>query len=145
MALARCFLRKPKLLFLDEATSALDAENEALVQEGIDRLLETCKCTVLLIAHRLSTVMNADQIAVINGGKIVELGTHDVRTWTQPYPIPTLPLSPPLGTHSLRPARCSLPPSTLSRTAGVSTVGQRGTPAKTGRNESNRPRVGGAG
>ncbi|CAD7947713.1 unnamed protein product [Amoebophrya sp. A120] len=78
LALARCFLRKPKLLFLDEATSALlDAENEALVQEGIDRLLEQCNSTVLLIAHRLSTVMNADQIAVVNGGKIVELGNHE--------------------------------------------------------------------
>jgi len=77
LALARCFLRKPKLLFLDEATSALDAENEALVQEGIDRLLEMTQCTVLLIAHRLSTVMHANQIAVINGGLISELGTHD--------------------------------------------------------------------
>eukprot|EP00392_Amoebophrya_sp_AT5.2_P012436 g12539.t1 len=76
LALARCFLRKPKLLFLDEATSALDAENEALVQEGIDRLLQQCESTVLLIAHRLSTVMNADQIAVISGGEIVELGDH---------------------------------------------------------------------
>ena len=43
LALARCFLRKPRLLFLDEATSALDAESEALVQEGIDRLLESCQ------------------------------------------------------------------------------------------------------
>jgi len=56
--------------------SALDAENEALVQEGIDRLLQQCESTVLLIAHRLSTVMNADQIAVISGGEIVELGDH---------------------------------------------------------------------
>jgi len=47
------------------------------VQEGIDRLLEKSQCTVLLIAHRLSTVMHADQIAVINGGKIHELGNHD--------------------------------------------------------------------
>ena len=79
LALARCFLRRPKLLFLDEATSALDAENEALVQEGIDRLLTTIEggCTVLLIAHRLSTVMNANQIAVMSGGTVVELGTHD--------------------------------------------------------------------
>ncbi|CAD7951320.1 unnamed protein product [Amoebophrya sp. A25] len=76
LALARCFLRKPKFLFLDEATSALDAENEALVQEGIDRLLATCHSTVLLIAHRLSTVMNADQIAVLSGGKVHELGNH---------------------------------------------------------------------
>lgn len=77
LALARCFLRRPKLLFLDEATSALDAENEAFVQTGIDNILKECKCTVVLIAHRLSTVMGADQIAVVNGGKIAEVGTHD--------------------------------------------------------------------
>lgn len=77
LALARCFLRKPKLLFLDEATSALDAESEALVQEGIDKLLQISDSTVLLIAHRLSTVMNANQIAVLSEGQVAELGTHD--------------------------------------------------------------------
>lgn len=76
IALARCFLRKPGLMLLDEATSALDAENEALVQEGIDKLLDSMSCTVCLIAHRLSTVMNAFQIAVIHGGKVAEIGNH---------------------------------------------------------------------
>ena len=58
------------LLFLDEATSALDTENEALVQEALDMLIKTARCTVVLVAHRLSTVMNADLIAVINNGVV---------------------------------------------------------------------------
>merc|ERR1712050_761235 len=57
LAIARCFLRQPRLLFLDEATSALDAENEAIVQEALDKLLSSSGCTVVLIAHRLSTVI----------------------------------------------------------------------------------------
>merc|ERR1712019_217777 len=55
LAIARCFLRRPRLLFLDEATSALDAENEALVQQALDILIQQSGCTVVLIAHRLST------------------------------------------------------------------------------------------
>jgi ABC-type multidrug transport system fused ATPase/permease subunit len=70
-------LRKPRLLFLDEATSALDTENEALVQEALDMLIKTARCTVVLVAHRLSTVMNADLIAVINNGVVAEAGNHD--------------------------------------------------------------------
>eukprot|EP00929_Paragymnodinium_shiwhaense_P000294 TRINITY_DN100532_c0_g1_i1.p1 TRINITY_DN100532_c0_g1~~TRINITY_DN100532_c0_g1_i1.p1 ORF type:complete len:957 (-),score=257.01 TRINITY_DN100532_c0_g1_i1:149-3019(-) len=77
LAIARCFLRKPKLLFLDEATSALDAENEALVQSSIEKLIERGDCTVVLIAHRLSTVINSTQIAVVHKGNIIELGPHD--------------------------------------------------------------------
>jgi len=77
IALARVFLRKPKLLFLDEATSALDSESEALVQEAIDKLIARGGCTVVLVAHRLSTVINADIIGVVHQGKIVESGTHD--------------------------------------------------------------------
>lgn len=77
LAIARCFLRRPRLLFLDEATSALDAENEALVQQALDKLIDEVKCTVVLIAHRLSTVINAQQIAVVHKGGIVERGTHD--------------------------------------------------------------------
>eukprot|EP00038_Savillea_parva_P030911 m.81314 g.81314 ORF g.81314 m.81314 type:complete len:1003 (+) comp9403_c0_seq1:317-3325(+) len=76
IALARVFLRQPTLLFLDEATSALDAESEAEVQDALDRLIARGHSTVLLIAHRLSTVINADKIAVIDEGKIAELGTH---------------------------------------------------------------------
>jgi len=77
LAIARCFLRKPRLLFLDEATSALDAENEALVQEALDKLIKESGCTVVLIAHRLSTVINANQIAVVHKGVIIERGSHD--------------------------------------------------------------------
>jgi len=77
IALARVFLRRPKLLFLDEATSALDSESEALVQDAIDKLIARGGCTVVLVAHRLSTVINADIIGVVHQGKIVERGTHD--------------------------------------------------------------------
>merc|ERR1712110_1123949 len=77
LAIARCFLRRPKLLFLDEATSALDAENEHLVQTALDQLIEQVGCTVVLIAHRLSTVINAQQIAVVHKGGIIERGRHD--------------------------------------------------------------------
>jgi ABC-type multidrug transport system fused ATPase/permease subunit len=65
----------PKLLLLDEATSALDAESEHLVQEAIERAM--INRTVLVIAHRLSTVRNADLVIVIDHGTIVEQGTHD--------------------------------------------------------------------
>jgi len=77
LAIARCFLREPRLLFLDEATSALDAENEAAVQGALDSLIETIGCTVVLIAHRLCTVINATQIAVVHKGEIKERGSHD--------------------------------------------------------------------
>jgi len=77
LAIARCFLRRPKLLFLDEATSALDAENEALVQGSIETLISRGDCTVTLIAHRLSTVIDSTQIAVVHKGNIIELGPHD--------------------------------------------------------------------
>lgn len=78
IAIARIFLKRPKILLLDEATSALDTENEALVQGAIDALLTSGVCrTVVLVAHRLSTVRNAEQIAVLEGGELVELGTHD--------------------------------------------------------------------
>lgn len=76
IALARVFLRQPRLLFLDEATSALDAESESLVQDALDRLVQKGTSTVVLVAHRLSTVINADCIAVIDGGRIAEQGTH---------------------------------------------------------------------
>jgi ABC-type multidrug transport system fused ATPase/permease subunit len=77
IALARVFVRKPKILLLDEATSALDTESESLVQAAIDRLIARGGCTVILVAHRLSTVVNADQIAVVHKGRIVECGTHE--------------------------------------------------------------------
>ena len=75
IALARVLLKDPPILILDEATSALDTESERLVQDAIARLLENR--TVLVIAHRLSTVARADQIAVLEAGRLVELGSHD--------------------------------------------------------------------
>lgn len=75
IALARTFLRKPAILVLDEATSALDSESERLVQEAIERLSE--RITTFIIAHRLSTVRQADLILVFREGEIVERGTHD--------------------------------------------------------------------
>lgn len=75
IAIARALLMNPKLLLLDEATSALDSESEHLVQEAIDRAMS--HRTVCVIAHRLSTVRNADRVVVIDKGEIVETGTHD--------------------------------------------------------------------
>tara|TARA_Y100001968_G_C19452176_1_gene769477 strand:+ start:2480 stop:4315 length:1836 start_codon:yes stop_codon:yes gene_type:complete len=74
VAIARALFKNPKLLILDEATSALDSESERLVQEALETLMEDR--TVLVIAHRLSTVTNADKIIVLDNGKIIEQGTH---------------------------------------------------------------------
>ncbi|KAF7634500.1 hypothetical protein Mgra_00006071 [Meloidogyne graminicola] len=74
IAIARALVREPVVLLLDEATSALDSESEHLVQEAIQRNLKGR--TVLLIAHRLSTVENADKIVVISGGRVVQEGVH---------------------------------------------------------------------
>src|SRR6185503_12648261 len=74
LAIARALLVDPPILILDEATSALDTESERLVQEAIDRLL--ANRTVFVIAHRLSTVLHADLILVLDRGQIVERGTH---------------------------------------------------------------------
>src|SRR3954470_11756217 len=74
IAIARALLRDAPLLLLDEATSALDAESERLVQDAFDRLME--HRTTIVIAHRLATVRAADRIVVMDGGRIVEEGTH---------------------------------------------------------------------
>ena len=74
IAIARALLRDPPILLLDEATSALDTESERLVQNAIERLMQDR--TVLVVAHRLATVLDADEILVLDGGRLVERGSH---------------------------------------------------------------------
>jgi len=74
IAIARAILKKAPILILDEATSALDTGSERKIQEALDKLMHTC--TSLVIAHRLSTVENADRIMVIDDGRVIEMGTH---------------------------------------------------------------------
>jgi subfamily B ATP-binding cassette protein MsbA len=75
VAIARAILADPRILLLDEATSSLDSESEALIQDGL-RALRKGR-TTFVIAHRLSTIQSADQILVVEGGEVVEHGTHD--------------------------------------------------------------------
>jgi len=75
LAIARVFLRNPRILILDEATSSLDSSNEALIQQALLPLLEGR--TSLVIAHRLSTIRRAHRIVVLDGGRLIEIGTHD--------------------------------------------------------------------
>ncbi|CAN0287525.1 unnamed protein product [Ectocarpus sp. 6 AP-2014] len=77
IAIARAILNNPPILLLDEATSALDNESEKVVQEALDQLQAKQKRTTLTVAHRLTTIRNSDKIAVLNGGGVQELGTHD--------------------------------------------------------------------
>lgn len=77
IAIARAILKRPKIMLLDEATSALDSESECIVQAALDKLMENKSQTTIVIAHRLSTLRYADRIAVIKGGKVREIGTHD--------------------------------------------------------------------
>ncbi|MNI49614.1 Lipid A export ATP-binding/permease protein MsbA [compost metagenome] len=74
LAIARAILKRPRILILDEATSHLDSESEAYVQAALEGLMQGR--TTLVIAHRLSTVLAADQILVIEAGGIVEKGSH---------------------------------------------------------------------
>jgi ATP-binding cassette subfamily B (MDR/TAP) protein 1 len=75
VAIARAIVKDPKILLLDEATSALDAESERVVQDALDRVM--VNRTTVIVAHRLSTVRNADLIAVVKNGVIIEKGKHD--------------------------------------------------------------------
>lgn len=75
IAIARALLRKPDIIIFDEATSNLDSHNESIIQESINQLSN--QCTLIIIAHRLSTVKNVDSIYLLENGKICEQGTHD--------------------------------------------------------------------
>lgn len=83
LAIARALIRKPKILLLDEATSALDADSEFRVQEAIDHMIESVRSkdgsgmSVMIVAHRLSTIRNADIIFVIQDGQVIEQGNHN--------------------------------------------------------------------
>lgn len=74
VAIARAVLKNIEILLLDEATSALDVESERMVQQALDRLMKNR--TTVMVAHRLSTIKNADEISVLQDGKIIEQGTH---------------------------------------------------------------------
>ncbi len=95
LAIARALYRKPQILVLDEATSSLDSESESYVQQTIEELKQDGK-TIIIIAHRLSTVMNADKIVVLEEGKLIEEGTHKelyqktgkyYRMWQKQIPV----------------------------------------------------------
>ncbi len=75
IAIARAILKGPRILLVDEATSSLDNDSEGLVQEALNRLM--AGRTTVIIAHRLSTIKVAHRIAAVDGGRIVELGTHE--------------------------------------------------------------------
>ena len=77
IAIARAMIKDPAMLLLDEATSALDNESERVVQAALDELMKKKKRTTLVIAHRLTTIRNADKIVVVHRGKVVEQGTHN--------------------------------------------------------------------
>ena len=101
IAIARAILRNPRILLLDEATASLDNESEYLVQEALDRLMRNR--TTIVVAHRLTTIENADKIVVLEGGRCVESGTHAAlldrnglyaRLWTRSFEDDQVALAP---------------------------------------------------
>ena len=78
IAIARAFLKRSKILLLDEPTSALDAISEMYFQNSLECLIKECKCTTIVIAHKLITLVNMDKIVVIRNGDIVDIGTHEM-------------------------------------------------------------------
>lgn len=74
LAIARAILKNPRILLLDEATSALDTESERIVQEALEKVM--ANRTTVVVAHRLTTIRNADLIAVVNAGKLLEKGKN---------------------------------------------------------------------
>lgn len=90
IAIARALLRNPKILLLDEATSALDEESQSVVQEALDRLLEKSSRTTIVVAHRLSTIRNADMIVVLQHGVVVEQGSFAELTSNPDGPFSSL-------------------------------------------------------
>ena len=77
VAIARAIIKDPSILLLDEATSALDNESERVVQAALDDLMARHRRTTVVIAHRLTTIRNADKIVVLSKGAVAEQGTHD--------------------------------------------------------------------
>ncbi len=107
LAIARALYKKPEILILDEATSSLDSESESFVQQIIQKLKEEGK-TILIIAHRLSTVVNADKIVVLENGKLIEEGSHDelyekrakyYELWQRQFPVKQKPEINPITNH----------------------------------------------
>ena len=76
ISIARALIRKPKILIFDEATSALDSHSESMVQKSIEELASSHNITIIVVAHRLSTVVHCDRLYVMREGSIIESGNH---------------------------------------------------------------------